>query len=187
MSILPEDKTALMLIDLQKAFEDLAYWGGERNNPDAEINASLLLRFWRKHSLPLFHIKHCSANPASPLAEGAPGNEFMDIVTPMKGEPIIRKNVNSAFIGTDLRQLLDAEGIRKVVIAGLTTDHCVSTTVRMAANYGFETFVVDDATATFCKTGFDGSVYSAELIHKTALASLNGEFAAVILTKDLIF
>jgi nicotinamidase-related amidase len=101
-------------------------------------------------------------------------------VKPINGEPIIQKNVNSAFIGTNLKRLLDEQKIKTLVIVGLTTDHCVSTTTRMAGNFGFDTFIVSDATATFNKTGVDGQHFSAELIHETALASLNGEFATVV-------
>lgn len=50
----------------------------------------------------------------------------------------------------------------------------------MAGNFGFETFIVSDATATYNKKGVDGQNFSAELIHETALASLNGEFATVV-------
>ena len=110
----------------------------------------------------------------------------MEVVKPNASEPIIKKNVNSAFIGTDLKEQLDRAGIKKVVIAGLTTDHCVSTTTRMAGNYGYETFLVMDATATFDKTGVDGQKYSAELIHETALASLNIEFATLVKTEGLL-
>lgn len=52
----------------------------------------------------------------------------------------------------------------------------------MAGNFGFDTFVVSDATATFNKKGLEGQNYSAELIHETALASLNNEFATVVTT-----
>jgi len=180
------ENPALILIDLQKGFDDIGYWGGERNNPEAEANAALLLNFWRARGLPVFHIKHCSTNPNSKLAEGNPGNDFKEIVVPIDGERIIRKSVNSAFIGTDLKQQLDNLGIHHLVIVGLTTDQCVSTSARMAGNYGFETYVVYDATATFNKKGFNGELFPAQLIHDTALASLEGEFATVIGTKELI-
>lgn len=181
-----QDKPALILIDIQKGFEDIDYWGGHRNNPEAETNAGKLLNFWRQNNLPIFHIKHCSTNPNSRLAEGNVGNEFKEIVKPIAGEPVIKKNVNSSFIGTDLKQQLDNADIKKLVIVGLTTDHCVSTTTRMAGNYGYNTFIVSDATATFDKVGADGKKYSAELIHETALASLHNEFATVITTDKLI-
>ncbi|HEX4375202.1 MAG TPA: isochorismatase family protein, partial [Puia sp.] len=115
-----QDKPALILIDIQKGFDDIEYWGGHRNNPDAEINAARLLNFWRENNLPLFHIQHCSTNPISRLTETNVGNEIKDIVKPNDGEPVIKKNVNSAFIGTNLQQQLDDGGINKLVIVGLT-------------------------------------------------------------------
>lgn len=182
MKFTKKDNPALILIDIQKAFEDIEYWGGERNNPDAESNAAALLELWRKNDLPIFHVKHCSTTPTSPLRESHPGNEFKDIVRPNAGETIIRKNVNSAFIGTNLKELLDDAAIHTLVVVGFTTDHCVSTTVRMAGNYAFKTFLVADATATFSKIGVEGQKFSAELIHQTALASLNEEFSIVVST-----
>ena len=185
MSISKIDRPALILIDIQKGFDDIKYWGGQRNNPNAEINASELLKLWRANKLPIFHIKHCSSIPTSLLNETNAGNEFKDIVKPAKEEPIIKKNVNSAFIGTDLKERLDKGKISKLVIVGLTTDHCVSTTTRMAGNFGYDTFLVSDATATFNKRGIDGQNYPAELIHETALASLNDEFARIVTTDFL--
>ena len=185
MPITKTDRPALILIDIQKGFEDIAYWGGQRNNPDAEENAGELLRLWRTNNLPVFHIQHCSSNPASLLHETNEGNQFKDLVKPIGSEPVIKKNVNSAFIGTNLKEQLDNAGITKLVIVGLTTDHCVSTSVRMAGNFGFDTFIVADATATFNKKGLDGQNYTAELMHETALASLNGEFATVVTTDFL--
>ncbi len=185
MSISKTDRPALILIDIQKAFNNIEYWGGQRNNPNAEENASELLKLWRENSLPIFHIKHCSSNLTSLLNETNEGNQFNDLVKPDENEPIIKKNVNSAFIGTDLKEQLDNAKITKLIIVGLTTDHCVSTTTRMAGNFGFDTFLVSDATATFNKKGLEGQNYSAELIHDTALASLNEEFATIVTTNFL--
>jgi nicotinamidase-related amidase len=183
-----QDNPALILIDIQRGFEDedIEYWGGRRNNPEAETNARKLLDFWRQNGLPVFHIQHCSTNPDSKFAEGKTGNEFQKIVQPKSGEQIIKKNVNSAFIGTYLKHQLDKLNIKKLIIVGLTTDQCVSTSVRMAGNYGYDTFVVSDATAAFEKVGTEGQKFSAELIHETALASLHKEFATVISTDNLI-
>ncbi|WP_400192245.1 cysteine hydrolase family protein [Hymenobacter sp. B81] len=172
--------TALVLIDFQRGFDDLAYWGGERNNPAAEANAARLLAYWRQHQAPVFHVQHCSTNPVSRLAPGQPGHAFKPEVLPQRGEKVIPKQVNSAFIGTDLHEQLATLGVTTLFIAGLTTDHCVSTTVRMAGNLGFDTWLVADACATFNKAGINGEQFGAELLHQTALASLHGEFATVV-------
>jgi nicotinamidase-related amidase len=182
MSISKKDNPALILIDIQKGFDDIDYWGGERNNLDAEKNASELLNIWRINNLPIFHIKHCSSIPTSILNENNAGNEFKHSTKPKDGETIIKKNVNSAFIGTNLKEQLDNAKISKLIIVGLTTDHCVSTTTRMAGNFGYDTYVVSDATATFNKKGVDGQIFSASLMHETALASLSEEFATIITT-----
>ncbi|MGQ1911301.1 cysteine hydrolase family protein [Marinifilum sp. RC60d5] len=180
------ENTALLLIDLQKGFNDIAYWGGGRNNLQAEENAGKILEIWRENEWPLYHIQHCSTTEESPLHPQNSGNEFLELTQPRAGEIIIKKNVNSAFIGTDLKEQLDSNGIKKLVIVGLTTDHCISTTTRMAGNFGYETYLIGDATATFDKIGVKGEKFSAQLIHDTALASLHGEFARVISTNDFI-
>ncbi|MDX6188276.1 cysteine hydrolase family protein [Flavobacterium sp. Fl-318] len=180
MSSTKLNNLALILIDIQKGFDDIAYWGGDRNNVTAEQKAGELLGIWRAKNLPIFHVQHCSSNPNSILNETSPGNEFQDVVKPLEGETVIKKNVNSAFIGTNLKELLDTAKIENLVIVGLTTDHCVSTTTRMAGNFGYSVYLVSDATATFNKKGINGEDFSAEIIHQTALASLNEEFAQVV-------
>jgi len=173
------DKPALLLIDLQKGWANTAHWGGNRNNPDAELIAEELLDFWRSKELPVFHIIHSSKDPNSELHASEPGYEMLNAFKPKKGEALIIKQVNSGFIGTSLKEQLESNNIDTLVIAGLTTNHCVSTTTRMAGNFGFEVYLVADASATFDRKGVNGEVFPAELVHQTALASLNEEFATV--------
>lgn len=175
---------ALILIDVQKGF-DSPYWG-QRNNPQAEENMALLLESFRRLKWPIIHVKHMSTEAQSPLRPGQTGNEFKDLTAPGGAEIIIEKQVNSAFIGTNLEELLKAKGWQSLVIVGLTTDHCISTTTRMAGNLGFKAYVVADATATFNKLGYDGKEYSAELVHELALASLHNEFATVLTTAEVL-
>jgi nicotinamidase-related amidase len=175
---------ALIIIDVQKGFDDPKW--GPRNNPQAESNIQKLLTAWRKSRMPVFHSQHCSTVEGSPLRPGAEGNEVKEIVEPLPGERVVKKNVNSAFIGTDLESQLRNKGIQTVVIVGLTTDHCVSTTARMAGNMGFDVYVVSDATATFDRLGPDCKKYKADLVHAVNLTSLNNEFANVIDTDDLL-
>ena len=171
---------ALILIDLQKGWDNHAHWGGNRNNPNAENVTLELLMEWREKKLPIFHIIHGSKDLNSELHPSKPGFEILDALKPLKNEPLLIKNVNSAFIGTDLQERLEKAAINTLVIAGLTTNHCVSTTTRMAGNFGFEVYLVSDATATFDRKGLNGEVFPAEVIHQTALASLNEEFATVL-------
>jgi nicotinamidase-related amidase len=76
--------------------------------------------------------------------------------------------------------------IGTVVLAGICTDHCVSTTARMGANLGFTMSVVSDATFTFDRRGINGQVHPAEEVHQVALASLSEEFANIVSTADLV-
>ena len=177
-------RAALLIIDVQQGFDDPVW--GRRNNPDAEQNIARLLETWRRARGPVFHIQHLSRDPASPLRPGQPGADIRDEVAPASGEPVITKEVNSAFIGTDLERRLRDDGISDLVIVGLTTNHCVSTTVRMAANLGFRTWVVSDATAAFDRTGHDGRYFNGEDVHALSLASLHGEFATVIGSEAII-
>lgn len=176
--------TALLLIDVQRGLDDPRC--GARNNPDAEHRIAELLAAWRQAGRPVIHVQHLSLEPDSPLREDAPGHVFKSEAMPWADEPVFRKHVNSGFIGTGLEAHLRGRGIETLVVAGLTTDHCVSTTVRMAANLGFAVTVVEDATATFERRGPDGTHYSAELMHRSALASLHGEFARVRSVREIL-
>ncbi|MCB0196869.1 MAG: cysteine hydrolase [Anaerolineae bacterium] len=180
---LPKD-AVLLLIDVQQGMDD-PLWGS-RNNPMAEQNMVRLLTAWRQSRRPVFHVQHLSTSPTSPLRPAASGSALKEEVKPQDGEPLFQKHVNSAFIGTDLEQQLREQGYNTVVIVGLTTPHCVSTTTRMAGNLGFRTFIVDDATAAFELTDHKGRHYTAEEVHNVSLATLHGEFATVVETDELL-
>ncbi len=177
-------KSALLLIDVQKGFDNPAW--GARNNPEAESNISDILAAWREHEAPIIHVKHCSTSPQSPLHPDQPGNAFKDEALPRPGEPEFTKTVNSAFIGTGLESYLREEGLDSLVIVGLTTDHCVSTSTRMAGNLGFDVTLVSDATATFERKDTSGEYISAEDMHRVNLASLNHEFCTVMTTRQVM-
>lgn len=178
------DSTALLVIDVQKGLDHPGF--GKRNNPDAEKNIALLLDHWRLHRRQVIHVRHSSTEPGSPLRPELPGHDYKDEALPLSGELQLTKTVNSAFIGTGLEQILRRLSIGSLVIVGLTTDHCVSTSVRMAANLGFDVMLVSDATAAHEKHGFNGKRYSAELIHSVNLVSLDGEFCTIRTTGEIM-
>jgi nicotinamidase-related amidase len=183
MSELPQT-AALIVIDVQEAFLDPRW--GERNNPEAEGNIARLLAAWRASGRPVRHIVHDSEEADSLLRPDSPGNAIQAAAAPQDDEPIYRKHVNSGFIGTDLEKDLRQNGIDTVVIAGLTTNHCVSTTARMAGNLGFTTYVVSDATAAFARLTVGGRLRAAREVHEGALSDLHEEFATVVDTAEVL-
>lgn len=180
---MPACATALIVVDVQQAFDDPAW--GTRNNHDAEPNIADLLATWRRNTGPIVHVRDVNELPTGRFYRDSNGFLPKPEAKELEGELVITKTVNSAFIGTDLEQRLHAGQISDVVLVGLTTDHCVSTTARMAANLGFNTTVVSDATASFGRRGPGGRLWLADEIHDAALASLFGEFATISSTKEL--
>ena len=176
---------ALLLVDIQKAFLEKDYPGLIRNNEHAEFICGKILKKWRTLDLPIIHVRHSSTNPESKLHKSRPGFEFNDYVTPLETEMVLTKEVNSAFIGTNLENILIKSQIDTLVIVGMTTNHCISTTVRMSENLGFDTYLISDSTACYTTKGMNGEIIDCNTIYNSALASLQEEFATVIDYKEL--
>lgn len=176
---------ALLLVDIQKAFLEKDYPGLIRNNENAEFICGKILKKWRTLDLPIIHVRHSSTNPESKLHKSRPGFEFNDYVTPLETEMVLTKEVNSAFIGTNLENILIKSHIDTLVIVGMTTNHCISTTVRMSGNLGFDTYLISDSTACYNTKGINGEIIDCNTIYNSALASLQEEFATVIDSKEL--
>src|SRR5260370_37338608 len=124
-----DDHSALVVIDLQRGFDAIA----GANNPNCEANISQLVEEWRRRRRPVIFVRHDSRDPDSPLRPGQPGN---DLKPELKGQPdlLVTKQVHSAFYGQpDLDQWLKQHEVEALVVAGIATDHCCSTTARMAA------------------------------------------------------
>lgn len=187
MTKLRDKSPILLCVDIQMGFElDEEYWGGGRNNKNAEQICGDIIHQWRKLDLDIIHIRHSSLIPESRLHASHAGFAFHRAAMPLDHEPVITKSVNSGFIGTNLKEMIDAKNANTLVIIGLTTDHCISTTTRMAGNLGYNTYLVHDATACFNRIGIDGKHIDAETMHQSALASLHKEFATVLHSTELL-
>lgn len=195
----------LLIVDDQRAFSDPSYWGPSRSNPKYETNLARLLAASRDSGLFIIHVKHVSTTPGSALHPGAPapdnhplgglGVDFNATSIPIEGEPVIEKSVNSCFIGTNLETMLRERHIQTLYIAGITTDHCCSTTARMAGNLhvcdivsekgdtipGRIVFIGD---ATYCFEKHNGK-WDAETVHAVNVESLR-EFADIGSTDDVV-
>jgi nicotinamidase-related amidase len=170
------DQTALVVVDVQKAFDDADYWG-RRNNPECETNVARLIAAWRSADRALVYVRHEFESY---------DRAFKDVVD---GEPdlLVNKTVNSAFYGTpDLDEWLRSRGVGAIALCGITTDHCVETTARMGANLGYEVLFALDATHTFDRTGPDGTVMTADELARATATSLHEEFATIVRTAELL-
>ena len=176
---------ALILVDIQKAFLEKDYPGINRNNHDAEFICGNILSKWRELKLPIIHVRHSSTNPDSKLHKSKPGFEFNDYVKPLDNEVILTKKVNSAFIGTKLDIILHNMNINTLVFVGMTTNHCISSSVRMSGNLGFETYLISDSTACYDTMGMDGKMIDCNIIYESSLANLSEEFATIINSNKL--
>lgn len=112
------------------------------------------------------------------LIRGEMGHDIVDELYPQHGEPVIDKPGRGAFAHTDFELILRNKGIKNLVIAGVTTDVCVSSTMREANDRGFDCVVLDDATAA-----------SEPPLHVSTIESVKmegGIFGAVAKMDDVI-
>ena len=179
------ESTALVVIDVQKGFEDETYWG-PRNNPQCESNVAELISAWREQDWPVVFVRHDSEEASSPLRPGTPGNDFKDVVS---GEPdlLVSKSVHSAFFGQpDLNGWLRDNGITGLAICGIQTNVCCDSTARMASDLGYDVLFVIDATHTFDLVGSNRKVYRAREIARYTAMTLGAGFGQVVYTSELV-
>ncbi|MGW8484530.1 cysteine hydrolase family protein [Microbacterium sp. NPDC055903] len=182
---------ALIVIDMQRGFDDLDFWGPTAN-PACEENVARLVAAWQDAGEPIVVVRHDSRSKGSPLHPANPGNALVDAVAAVEPALFVTKQVNSAFYGTpDVGEWLRAQSIEEVAICGIQTNMCVETTARMAGNLGFETTVVLDATRTFDLDADIAGVgrvtrSAADLMASTALVLQEGGFARVVTTEEAL-
>lgn len=182
---------ALLVIDMQRGFDDLEFWGAT-TNPDCERNVTTLVAAWQGAGEPVVVVRHESRSPGSPLHPDAAGNALIDSVAEATASLLVTKNVNSAFYGEpDLHAWLQERGIGSLVICGIQTNMCVETTARMAGNLGYDVTVALDATRTFDLAtdvpGLGRVERSAdELMAATALVLQGGGFAKIATAADVV-
>ena len=177
------DRTALIVVDVQKGFDDPVW--GPRNNPASEANIAALIEAWRARAADRLRAARLD-EAGSPFTPGQAGNDFQDILT---GEPdlLVTKSVNSAFHGEpDLAEWLRGEGIEHVVICGIQTNMCCETTARVAANLDFDMTFVLDATHTYDLPDRNGGTITADELARVTASNLDPEFGRVVDTREAV-
>ncbi|WP_019644149.1 cysteine hydrolase family protein [Novispirillum itersonii] len=172
--------TVLLPVDMQQAFDGPGW--PRRWNHAADANGQALLATWRRAGGPVIHIRHDSSEPGSTLRPGQPGHAFRPGFQPLPGEAVVGKSVNSAFLNTDLDLRLKRLGATQVVVFGISTDMCVSTTVRTGNNLGWRMTLVADACDCFDLPDGHGGTIPAEQIQAAHVATLGFEFCTVTTT-----
>jgi nicotinamidase-related amidase len=179
-------KTALLVIDVQMALADDDANGAERSCPEAQKNITALLASFRKKNDKIIHIHHHGLDADDPFNADASGSAVQPFAKPLDDEPVVIKNVSSAFIGTSLEADLRDADIERVILCGAAANYCVDSTTRMAGNLGFDTIYTSDAVWAYAETGPDGVEHSAEQIHSVSLCNIEGEFARVMKTAHVL-
>jgi nicotinamidase-related amidase len=178
-------KTALLLVDIQKEY----FPGGAMPLDDpveAAVQAQKLLAHFRYNHLPATFIQHVSLDPeATSFRPGSPGVSLYSSIRPLPGEAVIRKHHPNSFRETNLLELLRTDEVSRLVICGMMTHMCIDATVRAACDHGFECFVAADACATR-DLAFAGATVPAAMVQRAFLAALNGTYAEVATTGEIV-
>lgn len=178
--------TALLIIDIQNDYFPNGRM--ELNDPEqAATNAAKALTWFRQNKKDnIFHIQHLAHDPSVgfflPDTEGA---EIHASVAPLASEDITVKYAPNSFLNTDLEKKLKEKEVTKLVVVGMMTHMCVDSTVRAAADLGFEVTVLEDACTTR-PLSYDNIEVSAEQVHYSYMAGIHGVFGKVISTDDFL-
>lgn len=153
---------------------------------EASLQARQVLEGFRAKGWPVFHVQHLAIKPnATFFIPDTPGVEIHQHVQPLPGEAVVQKHFPNSFRETDLLACLQAEGVTRLVLAGMMTHMCVDATVRGACDQGFECVLIHDACATRNLT-FGGKTVAAGDVQTAFVAALNGSYAAVMSAEDFL-
>lgn len=175
--------TALIVIDMQMGMQARLDEGRAAMNPDAATVIGRLAAACRAAGVPVFHVHHHDTHPDSPFRAGAPDAAPMPACAPVAGDAVVIKSTSSAFASTDLAAQLRARGIERLIVTGAVLGFCVTSTVRAAADLGFQVMLVRDACL-----GFDLPIagLDAAQIAAVTFGLLGADFATLCDTDTLI-
>lgn len=173
---------ALVIIDIQND-----YFEGGLNplykTESALMNTKRILEIFRGVHLPVLHVQHISQKKdASFFIKGTNGANIHPEIVPQHNEAVVIKHYANSFYETDLDEILTLHNIKKIIVCGMMSHHCVDTTVRSATDFGYEVIVIQDACATK-DLELNGEIIPAETVQKTFMAALQG-FGHVMKTED---
>jgi len=172
------ESTALIVIDMQRDFLEPGGFGESLGNDVSQLRRTIaplaaFMAKWRAAGLPVIHTREghlpdLSDCPPAKLSRGAQsmrigdptpngrilirgeyGHDIIDELQPIEGEAVVDKPGKGAFYATELQDLLVKDGIKSLLVAGVTTEVCVHTTVREANDRGYECLVLADCVGSY--------------------------------------
>ena len=180
----PED-SVLLVIDMQRYFLTRSSHAYVQSSEAIVKNVRTLIEGFRRLSLPLIFTRYAVPPGEDPGAMGRwwgevlrdddKMSEIVRLLAPSRGEVVLRKSQYSAFVGTDLEEIIREKGITKIVIAGVLTHLCCESTARDAFMRGFDVFIVVDGTAS-----------DHEDLHVSSLRTLTDGFAIPMTTAEVV-
>jgi nicotinamidase-related amidase len=174
----------LLVIDIQRDY----FPGGAYPlvGPEAAAEkAREVIDSFRSQALPVVHMQHVwDAPEATFMRPGTDGVEIHPLVAPTDGETVLQKTEPNSFVDTPLQSELSARDVDDLVVVGMMTSMCVDSTVRAAADLGFEVTVVHDACAA-PDLAFGGQEVPGATVHAAFVAALADSYATVVSAADL--
>ncbi|MBD3656925.1 MULTISPECIES: cysteine hydrolase family protein [Marinobacter] len=176
-------KRAVIVVDVQNEY----FASGKLplvNIEKAAANAARVIAKARQNKDLLVHVHHESLDPNAPFfTQGTDGVQIHESVAPRGDEPVILKNYPNSFLNTNLKELLETNGIEEVVVIGAMSHMCIEATSRAASDFGYKVTVLEDACATM-DLEFNGVTVPAAQVHATAMAALGFAYAGIQSTGD---
>lgn len=193
-------KTALLVIDMQNAFcEPTGAFYNEQTKPVKE-KIKQLVSTAREKGLLIIYLRHVvrqMGNLSNRLKEMLPSVDqvlidgsrpaaIVDDLAPREGELIVNKPHFGGFTGTDLDEILRANGIDTLIICGTVTNVCCDTTARQAVERQYKVIFLSDATAANDKPDLGWGPVKAEEFQRVTLTTLASVFCQISTTDEVI-
>ncbi|MDU2378629.1 MAG: isochorismatase family protein [Enterobacter cloacae] len=188
-SSLSASQTALIVVDIQNEYYAGKDFRGQMVIPDGDKvlkNSQKLVSYAHQKGMQVYFVRHIAPKDSPLFAEGSVYARFHLDLQPSARDAIITKATPSAFVGTDLDNQLKKKGIKKVIVIGLMTHMCISSTARDAVPLGYNVIIPEDATATRDLDDGQGRVVDHKALQRAALAGVADVFAEIMTTKDVM-
>ena len=172
-------KRAIVVVDVQKDYFPSGKYelvGIEK----AAANAARVIETARQKGDRVIHIQHIFPSQDAPFfTPDSEGIEISPVVAPQEGETLIVKNYPNSFLKTELKDVLDADGIEEVVVVGAMSHMCIDATTRASSDFGYKTSVVQDACATR-DLEYNGVTVPAASVHAAMMSALGFAYATIV-------